>query len=217
LKPREEIIQHFIDRLKERHGILISPADYAILNARKFSVLYRKGETFKLVKLPVQDKMIPALYCSNYKMLLTVYPADILTSEVGFLRACFTRRLHDIVFMVYDFIQGCIDREYREFTNDKEAALYFTQDCTFPSLMLSIKKTGSYPAAHLAKIINDILNGHCNTCQFTVRAYTKEERTEKVQGKLDHRAVNGYTGGKTKKLKGLLRTLQEPGLGNTAI
>ena len=154
---QEEIQLHFIDRLKERYGIEMTMEEYNNIPFKDFRGFYKKSWTRVIGILNFKGNRIWCLYNNEYSYFLTVYPPNVETDIYETIRMCFSKNVRELAYRIYYEIKHEIENEIKNFESDKEAAIYFFNNCKFPNILIMLFKNKPMKNITICQIIRRII------------------------------------------------------------
>lgn len=173
-KSYEEARNHFIDRVKERYGILmtypeydeICSLDYVQENLKGF---FKKGSSKTIGIVSFKETKIWVLYNPKMKYYSTAFPPDVETDLDSMMYACFGRRQKHLAIMVYNLLVEEVSKERIDFPDCKEAGKYYYFNSPYSTLMMMKYKSGTIPLNLYIRTINKILNGSHPKIELSLR------------------------------------------------
>jgi hypothetical protein len=168
-KKYESANVHFCERIKDRYGIDFTANDYySLTHTKKYQGKFSKNTHLTVGILTLRNQKIWALYNNKYKLFLTVYP-KIIEMDVGqMIRACFPKALLPIANDIFLFIKREINSARVDFLNDKDAAIYYFNECNFSTLLIEKFKYGEPSTIKYCNEIKKIIEGTHRKAKLSV-------------------------------------------------
>jgi hypothetical protein len=142
VKSREDVRAHFIFRLQERYGILLSDQEYDhLLRENDFVPKFRKTNN-SLGTVTIKEAYVWVLFDYGHGMFTTALPSSVNDSFYEMARVCFNRPVRHVAFMILEDVLGEIKRARMDFDNNKDAALYFFENFNYACVLMDYFKHG---------------------------------------------------------------------------
>ncbi len=167
---RETAPAHFIERVKERYGLDMTLEEYhALVNSKRYVGCFKKNDYNSIGVIKFKGIRIWCLYNNEYGLFTTALPPEVGTDSRAMATSCFAKAIHNVAFQVHDLILEELERERKDFSSIKEAALYYYSHSKFPSLSIDKYKHGILPTWRISSEIRRILNGDHSHVKLDVR------------------------------------------------
>lgn len=177
-----EMRSHFIDRLKERHAILLTDDEYDGLCTKEnifknFRGKFKKRSEKTVGYLTIKGETVIALlfHFDNGSYFATVYPPGVDLSDAEIMKVCFGRSVvNKIAAQCYEqFVSEISEFEKIKglFSTKIEAGKYLYVDSPFcfSRLLIEIYNTGGYDKWRMCQIINNIIYGRSAKLKLVVK------------------------------------------------
>lgn len=159
-KSKEEIRQHFIERLMERHGIEIDELEYDNLCFnRNFQGLYAKTSNKTMGIININDKPVWVLRDGISDLFVTCYPSDVEQNIDSMFRSAFSIAQRPTVDVIYNEYVKERDSISHNFETDKDAAQYYFGNTMFSALHMDAFKYGKPRNIRVVHQVRSILDG----------------------------------------------------------
>lgn len=180
-KSYQENREHFIERLKERYELEITPEEYdnyCNSNNGTFHGFMTKNSLKTVGWIMMKGKKVYVLRRGEINCLATCYPPSVEFSYHQMLLACFSGKLRSIVRIIYrKYIQECQRIEGLTFPTAKEAWFYYSENTFFATLHIEKYKFGFVRTEKLAYQV-DLLIKNKNEYVFLDLVKRKNKRHE---------------------------------------
>lgn len=166
---------HFIERLKDRYGLIISETEYDLLcNVKGFHGVFAKSGNKTIGWVRVQGIKVWVLRDGEMKRIATCYPPQVEFSDYEMLRSCFGNTGLPLAMAVHSIYKQEAEKLAKiKFDSIKDAAIYFFNKTKFAPLHIDKFKHGSVETYKVAKMIDKILRNESEHVTFYLRKKTK--------------------------------------------
>lgn len=177
VKTVEEHKQHFTQRLLERYNIQLRKGQYEQIckdPGKNFKGIMSKHNGSTIGYIFIGKLKVWVLYNTSNKCYTTCYPPVIETDLAEALRACFSKSLKRVAFMIFwEYMEE--SKRLPPFTTAKQAALYLFENTLFPHMHIQKYKHGALDLIKTMNGINNIIHNRNQYTKLTVRKATQEE------------------------------------------
>lgn len=173
-KSYEQHREHFIYRLAERYGIILTNAEYDHLcsegyKRQNYEGKYLKGGYRSIGFLTINGIKVLVNYYQHVKCFTTALPMSNLDTPKELIQTCFSRPVRHIAYHILEIIVKELESGKMEFDSDKEMALYYMEHHYFPSLAIDKYKYGVVDYFKIMRSIRNVLCGRSTYSELTIR------------------------------------------------
>lgn len=176
-KIYEEHKNHFIERLRERHGIEITPGEYEQIRMpenifKNFRGMFKKNQYKTVGFLNIKENKVCVLYnrmCGG--VLVTCYPGDCETDVDNVFACTFGirtswRKIADIIYRKYKSEFYLVKN--LKFESKKEAWFFFTEHTAFAPAFMRHYVYGNVEPWYICNQIKNIILDRSPHARITV-------------------------------------------------
>lgn len=170
---------HFIERLKERYDLDMTPEEYhALLAGKTYVGLFDRGAAHSVGTVMFKGVKVWCLYNRVLHLFTTCFPPDVETNSSSMLMACFSRGSRPVATALHEVIAEELHDARMEFSSLKEASLHYYRNSKMPKLLVHQYRFGTVPIINVCKEIKHILKGHHRFVKLDLKVVGREKIPE---------------------------------------
>ncbi len=169
---------HFIERLKERHEIMITEKEYDDLCNPYgiFHGVFAKQGKKTIGWLMIHNTKVWVLRDGATRLLATCYPASVEHSNTSMIRACFAGLSKFVAIQILQmYNKEALAISKMKFESVKQAAIFFFGKTHFPTLHIDKYKYGSVATSKVCNLIRSIVTGESEHVKIYLRRVKKKK------------------------------------------
>jgi hypothetical protein len=173
----EEQRDHFLERLWERYGIVISNEEYInYCNAHGiFHGAFSKNKKKTIGWIFINETKVWVLRDGELNRLATCYPPIIEHSDCEMIKACFTGVARMAAMQIYEmYLLESAKISKMKFDSVKDAAIFFFSKTKFAPLHIDKYKHGAPRTVRVASLIGKTLTGASEYIELSLKRKSKK-------------------------------------------
>jgi hypothetical protein len=158
---------HFITRLSERYGIVITEQEYNnLLEENDLKVIFKRNYNASIGTITIQRIKVWVIYSCVRHLFTTAIPKSIEIDINELFYACFSKPVRNVANELYQLILIELNNERKDFDSKKDAAIYYYEHCSFSDLLIEKFKHGNVRPIKICHVIKKIIEGTHERVKF---------------------------------------------------